>query len=354
MSTRGDTRVKVSTEEGIAVTGQDTCADVRPRRSDASRAAPRWRTPAYFLVGAIVLGLLPAFMRSPYWLHVLILCYFYTVASLSLRSILISGQFSLAHGAFMGLGAYISAMMGVSWHVSPWLSIPASTIMTTLIGVIVCFPFARLRALYYAMGTLFFGVAVVQVINAGGTLTGGYSGLTQIPSLLGGNKTVWYYVALAFLLITAGALYRLEFCRIGTDLKAVSQSYVVAQSVGINELFYRVLAVAIGSFFVGLAGALYAHYNGMISTTSFNFMATMWITMYVLVGGVNSFIGPVAGTFVLFLLPEVFREVKTYSPLIPGFLLLIVVYVLPGGLASIPRVIMKMVRSRTTGGSRGM
>jgi len=320
----------------------------RPR---SSRSRPLWRTASYFLLGAVVLGVLPSFVRSPYWLHILILCFLYTVASLSLRSILVSGQFSLAHGTFMGIGAYLSAMMGVSWGVSPWLSIPVSTIVTTLIGIVICFPFARLRALYYAMGTMFFGVAVTQIINAGGSLTGGYSGLTQILPMFGGNKTVWYYVALGFLVVTAVALYRFEYCRIGTDLKAVSQSYVVAQSVGINEFFYRILAVAVGSFFVGLAGALYAHYNGMISTTSFNFMATMWIAMYVLVGGVTHFVGPVIGTFLLFLLPEVFRQVKTYSPLIPAFLLMIVVFILPGGLASIPSVIANAVRARRNGKS---
>jgi branched-chain amino acid transport system permease protein len=291
------------------------------------------------------LGVLPSFMRSPYWLHILILCFFYVVASLSLRTIMISGQFSIAHGAFMGLGAYLSAILGVSWGVSPWLSIPVATLITTLIGIVICFPFARLRALYYAMGTMFFGVVVVQVINAGGKVTGGYSGLTQIPLMFSGNKTVWYYVALAFLILTAIALYRFEFCRIGVDLKAVSQSYVVAQSVGINEFFYRILAVAVGSFFVGLSGALYAHYNGMISTTSFNFTATMWILMYVLVGGLTHFSGPIVGTFILFLLPEVFRELKTYSPLIPAGLLLVVVYVLPGGLASIPGVIARAAKA---------
>jgi branched-chain amino acid transport system permease protein len=271
------------------------------------------------------------------------------MAALSLRSIMISGQVPIAHGAFMGIGAYVSAMMGVWLKISPWISIPASAILTMIIGIVVCFPFARLRALYYAMGTLFFGVAVVQVINAGGRLTGGYSGFTQIPGMFGNSKQVWYYAAAAFLMFTAIALYRFEFSRIGIDLKAVSQSYIVAQSVGINEGFYRILAVAVGSLFVGLAGALYAHYSGTITTVAFNFMATMWIMMYVLVGGAKHFFGPIIGTAVLFMLPEVFRGVGTYSPLIPAVLLLVVVYLFPGGFAAVPGVVARAVLRRRGG-----
>ena len=71
---------------------------------------------------------------------------------------------------------------------------------------------------------------------------------------------------------------------------------MVAGSVGINEVFYRILAVGVGCFFAGLAGAIYAHYNTVISYTSFNLMATLWIVIYVLVGGIGSFAGPIIGT----------------------------------------------------------
>ena len=91
-------------------------------------------------------------------------------------------------------------------------------------------------------------------------------------------------------------LYRFEFSRIGTTLKAIAQSHLVASSVGINEGFYRILAVGVGCFFVGLCGAGYAQYNLVISPTSFNFLATLWLVMYVLVGGIESFAGPIIGT----------------------------------------------------------
>jgi branched-chain amino acid transport system permease protein len=310
-----------------------------------------WRTFASIVVGVLVLALLPVAL-SMYWVHVLILCYLYVVTALSLRTIFISGQISLAHGAFMGIGAYVSAMLSLSLKITPWVSIPLAAIFTAIIGIVICFPFARLRALYYAMGTMFFGVAVVQVLNAGGAVTGGYSGLTQIPSLFNGDKIIWYYVALGFMVFFAAALYRFEFSRIGVDLKAIDQSPLVAQSVGINEFLYRILAVGVGCFVVGFAGALYAHYNGMISTTSFNFMATMWIMMYVLVGGARHFLGPIVGTFLLFLLPESMRQIGSYSPLIAAALLLIVVYACPGGFVAAPRAIAEAIRRRGTSARR--
>jgi ABC-type branched-subunit amino acid transport system permease subunit len=125
----------------------------------------------------------------------------------------------------------------------------------------------------------------------------------------------------------------------GTTLKAVAQSHVVASSVGINEAFYRILAVGVGCFFVGLSGAFYAHYNLIIGPDSFNLAATLWFVMYVLVGGINSFAGPIIGALVLFLLPEVFRDLKMYTPYISAGILLIVVYLAPQGIAGLPRLI---------------
>jgi branched-chain amino acid transport system permease protein len=122
---------------------------------------------------------------------------------------------------------------------------------------------------------------------------------------------------------------------------------MVAGSVGINELFYRILAVAVGCFFAGLAGATYAHYNTVLSYTSFNLAATLWIVIYVLVGGIGSFAGPIVGTVLLIVVPEVFRELKAFVPYVSAGILLLVVYLMPQGLVSLPRVIGSWIRART-------
>jgi branched-chain amino acid transport system permease protein len=297
-------------------------------------------------VAVVLLAVIPLLVKSLYDLHIIVMVFFYVIAALSLRTIVISGQFPLGHAAYMGIGAYASGMASKWLDLPPGLTIPAAAIFTMIIGIMVAYSFSRLRALYYAMGSLFLGVAIVQIINAGGTWTGGYSGLSGLAPLFGGSKITWYYVALGLMVLSVLALHRFEFSRIGTNLKAISQSHLVAESVGIDEAKYRILAVAVGSFFVGLAGAGYAHYMGTIATSNYNFMATMWLFMYVLVGGINNFYGPIVGTFILILIPEYLRSLKTYSPFISAGILFLFVYLMPGGLAGLVQLVVARVKGR--------
>ena len=293
-----------------------------------------------------VLALWPLFYRSSYLMHVLILCFIYVLASVSLRTITVSGQFPLAHGAFMGIGAYIAGMAS-KWLGWPgWITIPGGALGAMLVGVVIGYPFARLRALYYGMGSLFFGIGVLNFIAAFGKYTGGYSGLMGIHPIFVGSKIPYYYFFLGLTFVSALALYRFEFSRIGDNWKAIAQSHLVASSVGISEGFYRIFAVGVGCFFAGLAGAGYAHYNLVISASSFSFLATLWLVMYVLVGGIDSFAGPIVGTFILFLVPEMVRDLKYYSPFVSVAVLVLVVYLAPKGLVGLPRML------RPSGGKR--
>jgi branched-chain amino acid transport system permease protein len=310
----------------------------------------KWAKPTIWATFTIILALLPLLIDSSYTLHILILCFIYTIGSVSLRTITISGQFPLAHGAFMGIGAYLSGMLAKWFQLSPWITIPIGALLTMGVGIVTGYPFARLRTFYYAMGSMFFGVGVALIINAGGIWTGSYGGLRGIPPLFTGSYVSYYYFFLGLGLVSIIALYRFEFSRIGTNLKAVAQSHLIASSVGINESFYRILVVAVGCFFAGLSGASYAHYSMVISTTSFNLGATLWLVMYVLIGGIGNFTGPIVGTFVLFLIPEYFRDLKMYSPYISAIILLVVVYLMPQGLTSLPQMVRWWYQERRKGG----
>lgn len=294
------------------------------------------------LCAVAFLVLLPLFVHKTYLLHVFILTLIYIIATSSLRLITTSGQMPLAHATFMGIGAYAAAIPAkwLGWPV--WVTIPLGGVVAMAIGVFIGYPFARLRALYYAMANLFFGTGILYFIFTFGIWTGSYSGLSGVTPLFLAPKIYYYYFFLGITALCLAVLYRFEFCRIGTNLKAVSQSYSLASSVGINEAGYRVLAVAVGCFFVGIAGAFYAHYNLTISYTSFNLNATLWLFMYVSIGGLNSFLGPIIGTALLIVVPEIFRELKQYVPYISAVILLIVVYGMPDGLVGIP----EMIRSR--------
>lgn len=306
---------------------------VKPHRMERKGS---WSVAAAYGGVVAFLAFWPVFYDSPYMMHVLILCFIYIMASVSLRTIIVSGQFPLAHGAFMGIGAYVAGMAS-KWLGWPgWVTIPGGALASMALGILIGYPFARLRALYYAMGSLFFGIGVLNFIAAFGIYTGGYSGLMGIHPIFLSSKVPYYYFFLALTLMSTLALYRFEFSRIGTNLRAIAQSHLVASSVGINEGFYRILAVGVGCFFAGLAGAGYAHYNLVISPSSFNFLATLWLLMYVLVGGIESFTGPIVGTFILFLIPEIVRDLKYYSPYVSVAVLIAVVYLVPKGLVTLP------------------
>ena len=110
-------------------------------------------------VAVVLLAAIPAMVESLYSVHILVMVFFYAIAALSLRAIVISGQFPLGHAAFMGIGAYASGMACKWLHLPAELTIPGAALFTMVIGVLVAYSFARLRALYYAMGSLFLGVA---------------------------------------------------------------------------------------------------------------------------------------------------------------------------------------------------
>lgn len=289
------------------------------------------------LVGLIIiLAILPLLFSSPYLLHILILTFVYIVGAISFRTITISGQFPLAHAAFMGIGAYTAATLSRYLNWPPWITIPAGALTAGIIGIVFGYPFARLRTLYYAMGSLFFGVAITYFVQSL-KITGGYVGLTKVqPLFAGASRVPYYYFFLVLALVCALALYRFEFSRIGNNLKSIAQSHLLASSVGINEARYRVLVVAIGCFFVGLVGAAFAHYTPIVTPSTFNLSATLWLAMYVMIGGMNSFAGPIIGTPILYFIPQYyFSNLRAYSPFIPAVILIIIAYLMPKGLAGL-------------------
>ena len=294
----------------------------------------------------IILLLLPLFIKSPYYLHIFILTLIYIIAASSLRTIAISGQISLGHAAFMSIGAYTAGVVAKQFGWTPWVTMPLGGLVTMAIGVLVGFPFARLRAIYFSMVSLFFGIGILAVNSAFDKYTGGFAGLIGIPPLFAGSKVPYYYFFLGLATLSLLALHRFEFCRIGTTLKAIAQSHLVAYSVGINESRYRVLALAVGCFFVGIAGAGYAHYNLVLSHSTFSLLASINLLIYMLVGGIGSFAGPVIGTAVLVIVPELFRGVREFVPYIFAGIMIIVVFVMPQGLAGLPEQVKSWLAKR--------
>jgi branched-chain amino acid transport system permease protein len=301
-----------------------------------ARVGRRLAKVAIYVGLIIVLSLLPLFIKSPYSIHIAIMTLILIISASSLRTIAISGQISLAHAAFMGIGAYTAAVLSIELGWTPWITIPLGGLAAMAIAVLIGYSFSRLRAIYFAMVSLFFGLGTLAINSLFKEYTGGERGLLGIEPLFAGPyKVPYYYFFLGLTLFSLLALYRFESCRIGVTLKAIAQSYLAASSVGINESGYRVLALAVGCFFAGLAGAGYAHYTLVLSQSSFGLLASIYVLVYVLVGGLGSFVGPIIGTAVLIVIPEFFRGLKEFAPYIFASISIIVIFVMPQGLVGL-------------------
>ena len=286
----------------------------------------------------LVLALaVPAALHSAYWLGIFILVLYQVIGSCSLRTISLSGNLSFSHGAFIALGAYCAGILAKNLALPPVVTILAGGLFAALVAVVTGFPIVRLKGLYYSMASMFLGVTFIYIIKAM-DITGGYRGLTGIPAMFS-SPLVSYYFFVILTVVCLAVLYRFEHSRIGTTLRALAQSQDVAASIGVNPTFYRLLAVGTGSFFAGIAGAAYALYATVLSTTNYDMTFSLWLLMYMMIGGENRFIGPIIGTIIFVLIPEVARGLSEYAPYITGLCTLLVAYLLPGGLAGIPSLI---------------
>jgi branched-chain amino acid transport system permease protein len=221
-----------------------------------------------------------------------------------------TGQISLGHGAFMGVGAYtagILANMGVPF----WLCLPAAGVMTAAIGMIFGIPSLRLKGLYLAIATMAAQFIIDYAMRNWTSLTGGSSGLivpaAQIGDFVFDSDASFYYIGLLF---AAGAtiyLKNLTRTRTGRAFIAVRDRYLAAEVIGVNLFKYRILSFGISSFMVGIAGGLWAFYITIISDEHF----TMWLSVQYLamciVGGLGHVLGSIFGVVFMVVLPELLR-----------------------------------------------
>ena len=330
-----------------------------------------FKTGLPFLILLVLFAGLPIFLNSRSWVDLFVTIVFNMVAAVSLRLILVSGNLSFAQGAFMGVGAYTAGMLARFLAFPMWLSIPAGAVMACLLALITGWPFARLKTVYFSMGTMFMGQAIVLFISAW-KQAGGAQGLQRIPSMSSALKPVSdalgvksyqaaYFVILLLAILCLAIMYRMEHSRIGTTLRALAQSEEVAASIGVNPTFYRLLAVGVSCFCIGLIGGAQAHYMGTISYSSYGMNMTLWLIMYTMIGGKGKFIGPMIGAILISIVQGIANlltsmsgssnsagfiafsrwlgENSAYTPFLTAAVLLVVAYLLPTGLVGIPDTI---------------
>jgi len=305
----------------------------------------------------VFLFLVPLFITGQYQLHVLIMAGIAVVLTSSLRLIFNSGQLSLGHGGVMTLGAYTSALLTTKLGLSTWAALGAGAAAGGLFALLVGYPFVRLKGIYFSLVTVFMAEAIRLTGEQWKSLTGGSLGISNIPvpdpiripglfNISFTSKVEFYYLTLVLVLFSLLVFYALERSRIGLTWFSVRESDFLAESVGIDTASSKVLAFCIGSLFAGLAGALYSQYNAVITPSAFGFVYSVYVLIYMIVGGAQSFAGPIIGAVILTFLPESARALKAYQPYIFAGVVILVMFFLPGGIVSLPRRIMAFIKVR--------
>jgi branched-chain amino acid transport system permease protein len=249
-----------------------------------------------------------------------------------------TGQINFGQAAFYGLGAYATAIAtksGLPWIVTPVLSVAIVLAASLILGL----PTLRLRTYYLAMTTIGFGEIVRLIIVHWEPVTGGTSGLRAIPGIsvfgVGPQGQIQhYYLLVAMLALATLVAARIRRSALGRAMIATKDSEIAAEQSGVDTTRTKLLAFMIGAVYAGLAGCLYASSIRFVSPDSFSGVQAVLLMTMLIVGGMGSIAGSIVGALTLTILPEVLRFLGQWYLVLYGLGVIIVIVLLPGGLAS--------------------
>jgi len=304
----------------------------------------------------IICILLPLIVQNLYFLHILIVIGIYIILALSLNLIVgYTGQLSLGHAAFYGIGAYISALFSIKLGISFIPALLIASFITAFIGLLIGYPVLKLRGPYFVIATLAFGAIVRQILVNWISLTGGPMGLRGIPpptlkipylftiEIL--SRQSYYYLIFILVILTLYVNFRIVNSGIGRTFMAIREDETLAQFTGINTSKYKILSFIIGVFFAGAAGSFYAHYMCFLSPDSFTIAESQTILVLVLVGGKGSILGPIVGAIIFTILPEILRTVGEFRLVMYSLILIVTVLFFPDGIMGIGKLVQKLLKN---------
>jgi len=225
-----------------------------------------------------------------------------------------TGQISLGHAGFMGIGAYTAAILAAKAGFPFWAALPLAGLLAALAGLVVGVPALRLKGLYLVVTTLAFQFIIEHVIFHWESLTQSDKGIKVPPPELFGWKLdsyeSIYYLILVLAVATAVFSKNLAMSRTGRAFVAVRDRDIAAEIIGVNLAKYKILAFMVSSFIAGLAGALYAYLLGLIGPDHFTFNQSVLYIAMIIVGGLGTVMGSIIGAVFMVLLPEVINAVS--------------------------------------------
>jgi branched-chain amino acid transport system permease protein len=300
----------------------------------------------------------PLWLRDQYYLHILITTGIFTIAAMSLNLLLgFTGQLSLGHVAFFGIGAYTSALMSLGFDLEltehytfvfapkpVWLAFLCGILLAGFFGWVIGKISFKVRGAYFVIVTISFAEVVRLVALNWVDLTEGPMALNNIPPFTLGIPGLWeqtlyrktpnYYLMLAVAILSYLIIRRLVLSRIGRAMVALRENEPLATSLGIDVTRYLVLAAVVSAAIAGAAGGLYAHYVRIVDPDVFLFIYTVTMVIMVITGGKGTLAGPIVGGLIFGILPVVLRTVAGPEAqwIIYGGFMILIVFFLPDGI----------------------
>jgi branched-chain amino acid transport system permease protein len=278
---------------------------------------------------------------SPYWSGLLIFVGIYVILAVGLDLLMgFTGQISVGHAAYFAIGAYTSGILTAKFGFSPLGAMLIGMILTGAVAWALGRPVLALKEYYLAMATLAFNEIVVALIIGLEWLTGGASGLRDIPpfSLFGfvfGNHMHYYYFVWAIVIIVITCSLAVVRSPFGRTLLAIHSDEIAARAFGVDTAKYKTRIFVLASVFASMAGSLFTHYMGFLAPDDFGVLTSINILVMLFLGGIGTIYGPILGAFFMKLLPELTYQIHDYELLLNGLILIVVLVFMPKGLFGI-------------------
>src|SRR5579864_1646720 len=337
-----------------------------------SMARPRWYArrlalPIFYgasradlllvLLAALGIFVAPLIFNDGFMQQVMQTIAYYTIAAIGLNVLVgYQGQVSLGHGALFAFGAYASALLTTRASVPVWIAIFLAAAIAGFLGFLVALPTLRARGHYLAMVTIALAVVTFVVAQTWTEVTNGPTGIGNIPrpEWFGGatmgslkkfrpfgddgpiltGQAMYFWVCAGLALVVQLLANNLLTGRFGRNVNAVRQSEIASETVGVSVYRMKLKAFTFSAVLAGLAGALFTHQQGYIVSDTFSFDKSVELLVYVILGGARSLYGPVLGTTVLVVLPEMLKTAASYNVLPSSNLPLQIVCIAVGGLSA--------------------
>jgi branched-chain amino acid transport system permease protein len=307
----------------------------------------------YGTILALVIAIIIPFLTdSMFILNLLVIMLIFIIFASAWNLLAFSGQGSLGHAAFFGIGAYASTLIAANSGISPFITIFLGAAVAAFVGILIGLTCVRLKEWFLAMVTFGFAI-IVQTLTVSvlAPVTGGWDGIASSRLLspsIPGYQLIEYYAVLVITIASVAAIWYIMKTRIGLAFLAIRENELEARAAGIDPVRYRLLAFALSAYLAGVAGALQIHHIGYLTPELYGVDNSFWPVTYVILGGLGTLAGPIVGTIALTIIWEGLKATGlTFGRyVIVGVMLILAIIFLPRGLVSLPEQVKGWLKRR--------